>query len=399
MTDQRNSNQIFEEFKRHKTCVIVPTYNNFKTVSRVIEGVLNYCSDVIVVNDGATDSTPELLKSFGNRIVIVNHPVNKGKGRALRTGFAKAIELGFNYAITIDSDGQHFPENLPDFLKKSVENPDALIMGDRNMRQEGIPAKSSFGNKFSSFWVYVETGIKLPDTQTGYRLYPLNSIKKRRWLTTKFEFEIEVIVRLAWMFVPIISIPVNVKYDATERVSHFKPSRDFVRISILNTCLVTLMLLWHLHVRMIRKVWKKGVWATLKEEFTKNTGSPVRTASAVGFGIFMGIVPIWGFQMLIAAALAKLMRLNVVITLVSSNISIPPMIPLVVFLSYWTGGIFLNDSITLDWNSELTVDSIYLNLRQYLVGSVVFAVVAGVVAFFVALLGVTVFGRKNRRIS
>ena len=388
---------IFEEFRRHKVCVIIPTYNNEKTLAKLIDGVLGYSRDVIVVNDGATDGTAELLKAFRERVTLVVHPRNRGKGMAIRNGFQKAIEMGFDYAITIDSDGQHFPEDLPGFLEKSIQNPDALIMGDRNMTQKGIPAKSSFGNKFSSFWYYIETGIRLPDTQTGYRLYPLNSAKRKRYFTTGFEFEIEVIVRMAWMFVPVISLPVKVKYDPTERVSHFKPGRDFVRISVLNTCLVFLMLFWHLHVRMIRKIWKKGLWATLRDEFVKNTGSPVRTSAAVGFGIFMGIVPLWGFQMLVAAALAKLMRLNVIIVLVSSNISIPPMIPLLLFLSYWTGGIFLSDSIAIDWNSELTLDAVYLNLRQYLVGSVLFATAAGIAMFFLTFCALLFFGsRKNR---
>ena len=122
---------------------------------------------------------------------------------ALRNAFKKAHQLGFDYAITIDSDGQHYPENLPDFLQASIEQPDALIMGARNMDQEGVPTKSSFGNKFSSFWFYIETGIKLPDTQTGYRLYPINEIVKKKYFTNKFEFEIEVIVKMAWRFVPI----------------------------------------------------------------------------------------------------------------------------------------------------------------------------------------------------
>ena len=145
---------IAERFRAHNCCVLIPTYNNEKTVERVINGVLEYCKDVIVVNDGATDSTPEIIDRYKDQITLIQHPHNIGKGRALRNGFKKAIELGFDYAITIDSDGQHFPENLPDFLKASIENPDALIMGTRNMDQEGVPGKSSFGNKFSNFWFY-----------------------------------------------------------------------------------------------------------------------------------------------------------------------------------------------------------------------------------------------------
>ncbi|MBN4071334.1 DUF2062 domain-containing protein, partial [Crocinitomix catalasitica] len=350
MNNDNPNNNYPAQFINHNCCVIIPTYNNEKTVGKIIEDVLAYCKDVIVVNDGATDSTPEIIKVFGDSVHLIVHPRNIGKGMALRNGFRKAAELGFDYAISIDSDGQHFPENLPHFLAASKENPGALIMGSRNMDQEGIPGKSSFGNKFSNFWFYVETGIKLPDTQTGYRLYPITEIVNKKYFTRKFEFEIEVIVKMAWQFVPFKSIPVKVFYAQEDRVSHFRPFWDFCRIGFLNSWLVTLTLIWHLHVRLIRKVWKKGLWATFREELSNKNESNLRRASAIGFGIFMGIIPIWGFQMLVAAALAKLMRLNVILTLVSSNISIPPMIPILLFLSYWCGGIVINESIELNWN-------------------------------------------------
>jgi len=104
------------------------------------------------------------------------------------------------------------------------------------MEQEGIPRKSSFGHKFSNFWFWVETGIKLSDTQSGYRLYPLTELKKIHFFMRKFEFEIEAIVRAAWRGIPVISVPINVVYAPKEtRVSHFRPIRDFTRISIMNT--------------------------------------------------------------------------------------------------------------------------------------------------------------------
>ena len=203
---------------------------------------------------------------------------------------------------------------------------------------------------------------------------------------------------MAWRFVPFESVPVKVLYDPKERVSHFRPFKDFTRISILNTYLVTLTLLWHLHVRLIRKVYKKGLWTLFKQELSNKNESNLKKACAIGFGIFMGIIPIWGFQMLVAAAIAKLLKLNTVITLVSSNISIPPMIPILLFLSYWFGGIFLNDSIELNWNSELSLNDIYLNLRQYIVGSIIFALLAGAVMFLISFLLLQVFRKNPKRV-
>ena len=235
--------EIQETMQQKRICVLVPTYNNHKTLRRVIDGVLIYTQNIIVVNDGSTDLTSEILKSYDN-IITISLPENKGKGNALKIGFRKAKELGFNYAVTIDSDGQHFPDDIPVFVEAlEKEKQDVLLIGNRNMSQEGIPKKSSFGNRFSNFWFWFETGIKLEDTQSGFRLYPLNKIPKN-YYTPKFEFEIEVIVRTAWKGIPVKNVPVKVLYDPLERVSHFRPFQDFTRISILNTVLVTVTLLY-----------------------------------------------------------------------------------------------------------------------------------------------------------
>ena len=234
---------ISETLNLKKVCVIIPTYNNHKTLKRVIDGVLQYTTNVIVVNDGSTDSTLEIIKSYSS-IDSIHISKNKGKGNALQLGFKKAIEKGFHYAITIDSDGQHFPDDIPVFLEELAKNEDnILLIGSRNMNQEGVPKKSSFGNKFSNFWFWFETGIKLEDTQSGYRLYPLLHLSKK-YFTNKFEFEIEVIVRAAWKGTVVKNIPVKILYDPEERVTHFRPFKDFTRISILNTILVIITLLY-----------------------------------------------------------------------------------------------------------------------------------------------------------
>ncbi|HLV69474.1 MAG TPA: glycosyltransferase family 2 protein, partial [Xanthomarina sp.] len=227
-------------------CVIIPTYNNQHTLKRVINGVLELTNNLIVVNDGSTDTTSSILKAYPN-IQQVHFPENKGKGVALREGFKHAISLGYKFAITIDSDGQHFPNDIPHFINELEQNQakDILIIGARNMSHESVPGKSSFGNKFSNFWFWVETGIKLQDTQSGFRLYPLNVLKKLNFYTTKFEFEIEVIVKTAWKDVEVKNIPIQVLYDESERVSHFRPFKDFTRISILNTWLVFLTAIYY----------------------------------------------------------------------------------------------------------------------------------------------------------
>jgi len=238
--------------------VLIPTYNNERTLNRVIDGVLKYTEHIIIINDGATDSTPEILKTYPN-LEQIHFPQNKGKGVALREGFKKAHELEYAYAITIDSDGQHYPEDIEVFISAIEKSPNSLLIGDRNMTQEGIPKKSSFGNNFSNFWYTFETGVKLTDTQSGYRLYPLEKLANLNYFTNKFEFEIEVIVRASWKGVEVKNVPIQVLYDESERVTHFRPIKDFTRISILNTVLVLIALLYIKPRDLFRKLKKKGL--------------------------------------------------------------------------------------------------------------------------------------------
>src|SRR5688572_4822007 len=207
MSETRNA--FRQKFSTHRICVVIPTYNNSNTLPKVLDGVLQYTNEVIVVNDGSTDETLQLLENYQS-IHLISYPKNVGKGWALRNGFEKALELGYEYVITIDSDGQHFPDDLPRFIEKLESSGPALIIGARNMDQSSVPGKSSFGHKFSNFWFWIETGIKAPDTQSGYRLYPIRLMKDMKFFTRKFEFEIEVIVRAAWKGIRVDSVPVSV---------------------------------------------------------------------------------------------------------------------------------------------------------------------------------------------
>ncbi len=106
----------FVQLRNRRICVVIPTYNNDKTIKTVVEKCLLYCDDVIVVTDGCTDRTTDILHAIDG-ITIVSYPQNRGKGYALKMGFRRALEMGFSYAITLDGDGQHYPEDIPLFLK------------------------------------------------------------------------------------------------------------------------------------------------------------------------------------------------------------------------------------------------------------------------------------------
>ncbi|MDO4190786.1 MAG: glycosyltransferase [Bacteroidales bacterium] len=233
-------------------CVVIPTYNNAGTIADVVKRTLAQCNDVIVVNDGCTDNTKAILDTIDG-IVVVENASNKGKGTALKRGFKKALELGFAYAITLDGDGQHYPEDIPLLLDANINNPGCIILGQRKMEGAERSKGSKFANAFSNFWFCVQTLHYLPDTQTGYRLYPLHKIHGLSLLTSRYEAELELLVFAAWHGVKIIPVEINVYYPPrAERVSHFRPALDFTRISILNTILCVLAIVYGLPCAILR---------------------------------------------------------------------------------------------------------------------------------------------------
>jgi glycosyltransferase involved in cell wall biosynthesis len=377
--------------------VLIPTYNNAGTLAQVLQDVLSHTRHVIVVNDGSTDHTLAVLDQFPE-VQRVSYTNNRGKGIALRRGFTYAQQQGYEYVITMDADGQHFAADLQAFHQRFQENGDAIIIGARNLQQENMPGKNSFANRFSNFWFYVETGMKAPDTQSGYRMYPLRKIAPIRFWCPRYEFEVEVLVRSAWKGIKIDWVPVQVYYPpAEERVSHFRPFQDFSRISVLNTVLVLITFLYIKPRDFIRFLFKKESWIWLWKEVLLNPSeSNGKKAISIGLGVFMGIVPIWGFQMLVALLLSTLFRLNKALVLIAANISIPPMIPLIIFGSFQMGRIWVGtDATFVIFSKNLTPEAMQQNLLQYLYGSVTLAVVAGLTALLVSYVLLMIFRKEK----
>lgn len=367
-----------EKFVALKCCILIPTYNNALTLGKVIADVSFYSNDILVVNDGSTDHTSEIVKEYPN-VKTISYLPNMGKGIALQKGLAYAADLGYHYAITIDSDGQHFALDIPHFIDKITAEPGSLIIGARNMEQASVPGKSSLGNKISTFWFKFETGISLPDTQSGYRLYPLMPLQGMKFFTNKYEFEIEIIVRAAWKDVKVIAVPVKVYYAPKEtRVSHFRPFKDFTRVGLLNVVLVTIAILYIKPRNLVRSLKKKGVKKRIHHELINPNETYLRKSIAIGFGVFMGIVPVGGYQMLIAITLAYLFKLNKVLVILAANISLPPLIPVIIYLSYHFGGLVLNQPASdISLSSALDLNWIKHNMFQYVVGSFALAISSG----------------------
>jgi glycosyltransferase involved in cell wall biosynthesis len=386
-----------KKFEELRICVIIPTYNNAPELGGVISETALFTDQIIVVNDGSTDETEAILRSFPF-IKLISYTKNIGKGWAIRKGFRLARELGYEFAITIDSDGQHSAKDLPAFVQKIELTPEAIIIGARNMDQLSVPKKSSFGHRFSNFWFHVETGIKAPDTQSGFRSYPLAPLKRIHFFTRKYEFEIEVLVRAAWKKIKIESIPISVYYaPKEERISHFRPFLDFTRISILNTVLVFVSFLFIKPRDFFLSIFQKKKWKSVVNDFLFNSfQSDGIKAFSVALGAFIGILPIWGFQLVLAIFLAILLKLNKPLVIIAANISIPPMIPLIIFLSYKVGAFWMHgNTVDLKLSGAITRETAKLNLQQYIFGSVTLAIVTGAGLGLFAYMLLKFFGRKT----
>lgn len=234
--------------EENEVCAVIPTYQNAKTLLKVVADVHRVVDTVFVVDDGSNDGTAALLdKATGNERPekVLTHPKNCGKGAALKTGLTYARQQGFRYAVTVDADGQHRADDIPALLKAVEEEPDALAIGSRGLQHENMPAKSTFANRFSNFWFALQTLQRLPDTQSGLRIYPLRHLHGLRWMSARYEAELTLLVFSAWAGVKLLPVPVSVYYPPRDqRVTHFRPGRDFTRISVLNTLLCFLMVVY-----------------------------------------------------------------------------------------------------------------------------------------------------------
>lgn len=234
--------------EENEVCAVIPTYQNAKTLLKVVADVHRVVDTVFVVDDGSNDGTAALLdKATDNERPekVLTHPKNCGKGAALKTGLTYARQQGFRYAVTVDADGQHRADDIPALLKAVEEEPDALAIGSRGLQHENMPAKSTFANRFSNFWFALQTLQRLPDTQSGLRVYPLRRLHGLRWMSARYEAELTLLVFSAWAGVKLLPVPVSVYYPPRDqRVTHFRPGRDFTRISVLNTLLCFLMVVY-----------------------------------------------------------------------------------------------------------------------------------------------------------
>lgn len=209
--------------------LLIPALNCEKTIAAVVTGARRHAQQVLVIDDGSTDHTQERAAAAGAE--VVRQPRNLGKGAALRLGMRLLAERGVTHALCLDGDGQHLEEEIPAMMAASVREPEALIVGARRIEAGTVAPIRVFGNRFANRWVEIACGLKLDDSQSGFRVYPIAATLALGCRADRFAFETEVLIRAARAGMPIRSLPVRVfNPPIAERVSHFRPFVDTVRI-------------------------------------------------------------------------------------------------------------------------------------------------------------------------
>lgn len=311
--------------------IVIPVYNHGATLRQVVERALAVHPDVLVVDDGSSDRPLDTL--HGLKVRMAGHPLNQGKGAAIMTAARLARGLGMSHIVTIDADGQHDPVDFPRFAAMLAAEPMAIVVGARNFDTANVPGSSRFGRKFSNFWLRLQTGKTLSDTQSGFRAYPLAVLDGLKLRERHYSFEVEVLVRGAWAGVPLREVDIAVHYPPPgERVSHFKAFRDNLRLTLLNTHLTLRSVLPWPHRKLVADAGgelKVSVLHPLRsiQILLTEHATPGQLATAGGVGVFLGALPLIACHTLAILFVCSFFRLNKVAAVGASQLCMPPIVP------------------------------------------------------------------------
>lgn len=314
-----------------KITVLIPVYNHPETIREVVTKTLKFHPAVIVVDDGSNIGMTDILS--GLDITIVRHASNMGKGAAIMTGASKARDMGYTHIITIDADGQHDPGDLPKLISSIKNDPHAIIVGKRDFEKTEVPGASVFGRSFSNFWLRVQTGRTVGDTQSGFRAYPIAVLNELKLHEKYYSIEVEVLVKAIWAGINVKEVDVNVYYPkGDQRITHFNGFKDNLRISLLNTKLTMRSVLPWPHRKIFfdeRNEKMVSIWHPLnsmKALLRENT-SPEKIALAGALGVFLGALPLIACHMVVIIMVTSFLRLNKVAALSTSQLCMPPLMP------------------------------------------------------------------------
>jgi glycosyltransferase involved in cell wall biosynthesis len=317
--------------KEIKPLIVIPVYNHAGTLREVVIRALDVCSDILVVDDGSVDGSAKAVRDLPVR--FIRHEQNRGKGVAIRTAAEEARRLGMSHIITVDADGQHDPADVSRLIPVIRENPLAIVVGNRIFDSKNVPFSSRFGRSFSNFWVRVQTGCSLKDTQSGFRAYPVILFEWLKLHDKRYSFEVEVLVKAAWAGIALKEVDISVHYpEPSKRISHFRPFMDNLALTILNTRLTMRAIMPVPHRWFVQeqgdtsRITILHPIELLKILLRKNV-SPERLAVSGGLGVFLGALPLIACQALVILGTANFFRLNKYAALGTSQLCNPPIVP------------------------------------------------------------------------
>ena len=217
-----------------KIVVVIPAFNEAATIRELAESALKIVPDVVVVDDGSTDTTVERLR--GLRVAVLRNERNCGKAASLWKGFEHALARGAQFVVTLDGDGQHRAEDMPRLLNTAERSPQSIVIGARLHDRKNFPARRYYANQFARFWISWAAGYPIADTQSGFRVYPASLFEKvtrRDVAWNGFVFESEVLIAAGAMGVRSIAVAIPGIYPKAARPSHFRPVLDIARIVVM----------------------------------------------------------------------------------------------------------------------------------------------------------------------
>ncbi len=375
----------------HIWCVI-PVYNNGKTVKEVALGCREYLRHVVVFDDGSTDCDIKEVLS-GTDIIILRSEKNSGKGESIRKANRFIEQNGGKFMITIDGDGQHYPEDILKFIPLLQEEDSFIVVGSRDFNVENVPKKSRFGREFSNFWLRLETGVSIEDSQSGFRAYPVSKLLRIRSSGKNYDFEAEILTRAIWSGLAIKTVPIKVFYPKEgDRISSFRPFLDNLIISLMHTRLVGRRLLPIPYPRLV--VYRDKIEylnflrhpLLLLKGLLKEEATPMGLAVSAGVGVFLGVLPLLSVHTLVIIYVTTRLHLNKIMALTIQNLCMPPFVPIACIE---VGHYMLYREWFTDISWQSTFGSIPDIIWKWFLGSLVLApimaLLAGIIVFFFAL--------------
>jgi len=386
-----------------RPAIVAPTYNNARTLSGVLNELTLTALPLIVVNDGCTDDSATMLRSWlatsttdGPDRFVVTHEINRGKAQAMASGFERARELGYTHALTIDTDGQHDVADVLPMIARAAEHPDSLVLGSRPMGA-GYPTGSRVGRFISNLMIWIESGTRVSDSQCGLRVYPLAELAKVPTFADRFGFETEVITRFAWAGGLVQQRSVKCIYEvAGGRTSHFRPWRDSFSASFMHLRLLGRSVLPWPVGKTVNATADHGTvferlanWFNPLRTFRQMKTNPAereKLASGIATGVFIATVPAYGLKTVLCLAAAKVLKAPPLLLLTTStalNVSFTS--PFTIAASIAVGHMLLTGEWPALGHYNLRVDGFWKTFGkvggEWLLGSVIVGAALAAIAY------------------